>query len=141
MVTIETEERSRPPSTASYEQALATPERLDPNDERPHLTDSQLRAPMHGVLVHCRIPSNAKVTIKTAVQNGRAIGVTVDVRFEHKKTSPPPKKLSPAAQKRAAKAAEREAKAKKKLAACIDHVVRMAVWPPSNRRDSFTTEF
>ncbi len=55
---------------------MPTPERLDVHDERVHLTDGQLTGPMRGVLNGCRVPSNARVTIKTAVQRGRAIGVT-----------------------------------------------------------------
>src|SRR5688572_5444623 len=41
---------SRPPSTASYEEALSVPEPLDVKDDRAHLTDAQLTAPMRGVL-------------------------------------------------------------------------------------------
>lgn len=136
-------ERTRPPSTATYEQATATPERLDVDDARPHLTDDQLRGPMRGVITGCGLPPNAKVTIHTAVQNGRAIGVTVDVRFEPRRTppTPPTKRPSRAAAQRAKAAAEREAKAKKKIATCVDQRVRALVWPPSSRRDSFTTEF
>lgn len=138
---VDTPERSRPPSTASYEQALSAPERIDIHDDRVHLTDSQLRGPMRGIVNNCRVPPSAKVTIKTAVQYGRAIGVTVDVQFPHAPAKasksakhPPP---TPAAVKREA----REAKAKKKVLKCLDHAVRDVVWPPSNRRDSFTTEF
>lgn len=138
-------ERSRPPSTATYEQAMAAPESLDVNDSRPHLNDDQLRGPMRNVNSGCPLPKNAKVTIHTAVQSGRAIGVTVDVRFEH----PPPPATKSGKPKRPTKwelqrakaDAEREAKAKKKIAACFDKAVRLIVWPPSSRRDSFTTEF
>lgn len=126
--TVEAPERARPPSTASYEQALATPERVDVGDEHAHLTDAQLTSPMGGVLAGCRVPGNAKVTIKTAVQYGRAIGVTVDVRLDKPKSTKRPK---PAAVK-----AERKAIAK--IAACIDRHVRAVVWPPNRRRDSFT---
>jgi hypothetical protein len=138
---VDAPERSRPPSTATYEQAIATPERLDVNDGRPHLDDDQLRAPMRGVITACAMPRNAKVTIKTAVQNGRAIGVTVEVRFDHPPPPGPAKRPSRAAAQRAAALAKQEAKAKKKIGGCIDHAVRMLVWPPSGRRDSFTTEF
>lgn len=123
---------------------MATPESLDVNDARPHLNDDQLRGPMRSVMSGCPLPKNAKVTIHTAVQSGRAIGVTVDVRFEHPPPPPsrrPPKRPSRAALQRAKLEAEREAKAKKKIAACVDRNVRMIVWPPSSRRDSFTTEF
>jgi hypothetical protein len=140
MVTLETPERTRAASTASYEQALSSPEKLDPKDDRVHLTDSQLRAPMGGVLNGCGVPRYAKVVIKTAVQHGRAIGVTVEVKVPHAPQTKA-KHPSPAAAKAAAKAAKREAKAIKKTTLCIDHAVRAVVWPPSNRRDSFTTEF
>jgi hypothetical protein len=120
-----------PPSTASYEEALSTPESLDVHDERAHLTDVQLTGPMGGVLSGCSVPSNARVTIKTAVQRGRAIGVTVTVRFERPKSAKP---LSKAA-------AKAESKRSTAIVACVDHAVRALVWPPSSRRDSFTTEY
>lgn len=138
---IDTPERSRSPSTATYEQAMTTPEKLDVHDDRPHLTDDQLRAPMRGATSGCAIPRNVKVTIKTAVQSGRAIGVTVEVRFDHPPSTAPGKRWSRAAAQRAATAAQREAKAKKKIGGCVDRAVRGLVWPPSSRRDSFTTEF
>lgn len=120
---------------------MKTPENLDVNDDRPHLDDNQLRGPMRSVPAKCPLPANAKVTIHAAVQGGRAIGVSVDVRFEHPKPATPSKKKpSRAAAKRAAAAAEREAKAKKKIATCVDHAVRALTWPPSHRRDSFTSE-
>ena len=40
-VAVDTPERSRAPSTATYEQAMATPESLDVHDDRPHLTDDR----------------------------------------------------------------------------------------------------
>jgi hypothetical protein len=120
-----------PPSTASYEEALSIPESLDVHDERVHLTDVQLTGPMGGVLSGCSAPSNARVTIKTAVQRGRAIGVTVTVRFERPKSARP---LSTAA-------AKAESKRSSAIALCVDRAVRVLVWPPSTRRDSFTTEY
>lgn len=137
---VDSPERSRPPSTATYDEAMATPENLDVKDNRPHLTDDQLRGPMRNIISACTVPKNAKITIKTAVQSGRAIGVTVDVRFEVP-YKPPPKRMTRWQAKQAALAAQREAKAKKKIADCVDHAVRAVVWPPSGRRDSFTTEF
>lgn len=139
-------ERSRPPSTATYEQAMAAPESLNVNDSRPHLNDDQLRGPMRNVNAGCALPRNAKVTIHTAVQSGRAIGVTVDVRFEHPPPPPAPRRAKPKRPtrwelQRAKAEAEREAKAKKRIATCFDKAVRLIVWPPSSRRDSFTTEF
>jgi hypothetical protein len=128
---VDAPERSRPPSTATYEQATSTPESLDVHDERAHLTDAQLTGPMRGVMNACRIPPNAKVTVKTAVQNGRAIGVTVNVRIDRPKSKRPPSKA----------ALKAEVKTSAKIAACVDRAVRKVVWPPSSRRDSFTTEF
>ena len=128
---IEAPERSQPPSTQSYDEALSTPERLDVNDERMHLTDGQLTGPVRGVLTGCRVPSNARVSVKTAVQNGRAIGVTVIVKFEHPKSTRPPSRA----------VARYEAKTSAKIISCVDRAVRALVWPPSRRRDSFTTDF
>lgn len=123
-------ERARAPSTASYDQALSTPEPVDIEDGSPHLTDVQLWVPMRGALRGCGVPRYAKVTIKTAVQYGHAIGVTVDVHIDHPKTKKPPK---PAAVKAERKWIE-------KMTACVDHNVRMSTWPPNRRRDSFTTQ-
>lgn len=131
VASVEAPERSAPPSTKTYDEALSTPERLDVNDDRVHLTDGQLTGPMRGVITGCRIPSNVRVTIKTAVQYGRAIGVTVSVRFER-----------PRSTRRPSRAAVRaEAKMTAKIVTCVDHAARAVTWPPSRRRDSFTTEF
>ncbi|MBX3222801.1 MAG: hypothetical protein KF795_19970 [Labilithrix sp.] len=124
-------EETRAPSTASYEEAISVPEPIDVHDDRVQLTDGQLTGPMRGVLGRCRVPSNAKVTIKTAVQNGRAIGVTVVVAFEH-----------PRSVKRISNATRRaEAKTSARIVKCAQRAVRAVTWPPSRRRDSFTTEF
>ena len=131
VVSVGAPERSLPPSTKSYDEALSTPESLDVHDESVHLTDAQLTGPMRGVLSACRISSRAKITISTAVQNGRAIGVTVNVRFDRPKTTkPPPRAVLKA-----------EAKTAAKIVTCLDRAVRAVSWPPSRRRDSFTTEF
>jgi hypothetical protein len=122
---------TKPPSTGSYEDAISVPEPIDVNDERVQLSDGQLTGPMRGVLAGCRVPSNAKVTIKTAVQNGRAIGVTIGVVFDH-----------PKSMKRIPNATVRyEAKLSAKIVTCADKAVRNVTWPPSKRRDSFTTVF
>ena len=71
-----------------------------------------------------RVPPNARVTIKTAVQKGRAIGATVTVRFERPKSAKP---LSKAA-------AKAELKRSTAIVACVDRAVRVLVWPPSSRR-------
>ena len=105
------------------------------NDDRAHLTDAQLTGPMRGAIAGCRVPPNAKATIKTVVQNGRATGVTVTLTFAKPKRS---KRLSPAVAKARAKA---QAKTSARIVACVDRAVRAIVWPPNRRRDSFTTEF
>ncbi len=121
----------KPTSTSSYEDALSKPEPIDVNDERVQLTDGQLTGPMRGVLAGCRVPSNVRVTIKTAVQNGRAIGVTIGVAFEHPKTM---KHIT-------STTARYETKLSAKIVTCADRAVRNVTWPPSKRRDSFTTTF
>jgi hypothetical protein len=130
-VTIDMPERSRPPSTASYEEAMSVPENLDVRDDRAHLTDAQLLGPMRTVMNGCPTPRNAKVTIKAAVQAGRAIGVTVHVKFDRGKAKRPP---PPSALKW-------EAKTSARIVKCVDKAVRDVVWPPSGRGASFTTEF
>lgn len=134
---VDAPERTRPPSSATYDEAMATPEALDVNDDRVQLTDAQLTGPIRGALGGCRIPPNAKITVRTAVQNGRAIGVTVDVRLV--KPPPPKTKKKPRPPSKAAQQAE--AKVIAKVTACVEKNVRATVWPPSRRRDSFTTEF
>ena len=119
-------------STASYEEALAQPEPLNAQDERAHLTDLQLTGPMREVVGKCGVPKRAKVMIKVAVQNGRAIGVSVLVAFEKPKAPARP-------QTRAA--AKLEAKTTARVTECLDRTVRALSWPPNPRRDSFTTEF
>ncbi len=118
-----------PPSTASYEEAIREPEPTGARDERIQLTDAQITGPMNGVLARCSVPSNAKVTIKTAVRDGRAIGVTVSVAFEHKARSVPQATL------------RYEAGLSRKIVACADKSVRALAWPPSKRRDTFTSVF
>lgn len=133
-VALDAPELSRPASTATYESAMSTPENLDVHDDRAHLTDGQLMGPMRGVMSRCGrvVPSNARVTVKTAVQNGRAIGVTVLVRFERSGSAKRPPSRA---------ALRKESKLSAKIVSCVDRAVRGAVWPPSSRRDSFTTEF
>ncbi|HEY8073195.1 MAG TPA: hypothetical protein VIF62_03780, partial [Labilithrix sp.] len=57
-VSGDTPERSRAPSTATYDEALAKPEPVDVGDDAPHLTDAQLTSPMNGALVGCRLLPN-----------------------------------------------------------------------------------
>ena len=124
-----------PRTIMSYEEALSTPESVDAKDERFHLTDAQLQEPMQRVVAACRVPANTKVTVKTVVKDGRAIGVTVDVRISRPKPKKPPSK---AALNAAAKA---DAKLSASIVACVERAVRAATWVPNHRRDSFTTEF
>src|SRR5215831_4350934 len=82
IATTDAADRAHPRSTASYDEAPSSPELVDIEDDHPHLTDVQLWSPIRGALIGCHVPRNAKVTNKTAVQYGRAIGVTVDVRLD-----------------------------------------------------------
>lgn len=135
MVTLDaTAPEPSAPSTASFEEATAKPEPVGITDDRAQLTDLQLQAPMRGALASCKIPPKAKVTIKTAVQNGRAIGVTVLVDLPAPK---PPKKPT----EKSKKVAAAHAKTVAKVTACADKAVRALNWPPSRRRDAFTTTF
>lgn len=122
-------------ANASYEEALAIPEELNAQDERAHLTDAQLMGPVRNVPGNCRIPRKAKVTAKVAVQEGRAIGVTITVALYKPET-----KKRPSA--RAAKEqAKRDAKVIAKVTECFDTAIRAMQWPPNARRDSFTTVY
>jgi uncharacterized protein (UPF0254 family) len=79
------------------------------------------------------VPRKGKVTVKVAVREGRAIGVTVLVAIE-----PPARNMTP----RIAKAyAKEEAKLIAKTVTCFDSAVRTMSWPPNSRRDSFTTVY
>jgi hypothetical protein len=120
--------------SASYEEALAEPEDVNLSDDRAHLTDLQLSNPMRDVLSKCKVSRKAALTIQTAVKNGHAIGVTVTVVFEKAKPTQ-------AAKPRTAAAAKSEAKASAQIAECVDQAVRALEWPPSPRRDSFTTRY
>lgn len=130
-----------PLSTASYEQAMARPEPVDINDAHLHLTDDQLTGPVRNALQGCPVPASSKVTIKAAVQGGRAIGVTVTVRVEKKTTTKTKTKTKRRPSKAALAALKAEAKAIAKATSCVDHNVRAISWPPSRRRDSFKMEF
>lgn len=126
------------PSSASFEQATSTPEPIRTNDDHLHLTDQQLSGPMRGLIAKCKVPPKGKVTIKTAVQFGHAIGVTVIVELPKLKT---PKKPTKRSQRAAQKAAKAQQKTIVRVRACFDHAVRELAWPPSRRRDTITTTF
>jgi hypothetical protein len=100
----------------SYEQALASnnQEITIGAKSGPDLTDAQLAAPMRNAafISGCGAPNSMKVTVKVAVKNGRAVGVSVY-------TNPP----NPT------------------VAACIDRHVRGLSWPANPKMDSFTTTY
>jgi hypothetical protein len=95
---------------------------LDNNNEEmvmgaaqtPDLTKEQLAGPMRSVsfISACGAPDNMKVTVRVAVKNGRAAGVTVS-------TNPP----------------------NASVAACIDGRVRGLGWPVSPKADFVTMSY
>ena len=80
----------------------------------PDLTDGQLGAPMRNAsfISGCGAPESTKVTVRVAVQNGRAVGVSVY-----------PNPANPA------------------VASCVDRHVRALGWPPNAKMDFFTTTY
>lgn len=108
--------RGRGPAGPTYEAALASNKQEVTIGGRPEpdLTDAQLSGPMRdGVFVgECGAPDRMKVTVKVAVKQGRAAGVSVF-------TSPPDPDI----------------------AGCIDRYVRTFSWPSSAKMDSFTTTY
>lgn len=80
----------------------------------PDLTDGQLSAPMRNAsfISGCGAPDSMKVTVRVAVKNGRAFGVSVY-------PNPP----NPA------------------VAQCVDRHVRALSWPPNGKMDFFTTTY
>ena len=100
----------------SYEEALtaaaeAPPMVVDETD----MTDAELAAPMRLAtwVAGCGAPSEMKLTVKVAVQRGRAVGVTVH-------TDPPDRDI----------------------ARCVDeHVRRELHWPVKQKMDTFTVTY
>lgn len=100
----------------SYEAALAS------NNQQitmgassgPDLTDAQLSRPLQNAafVSGCGAPNSMKVTVKVAVQNGRAVGVSV---------YPNPPDAA--------------------VAGCIDRAVRNLSWPSNPKMDTFTTNY
>ncbi|HSO37695.1 MAG TPA: hypothetical protein VLT33_34450 [Labilithrix sp.] len=80
----------------------------------PDLTDGQLGAPMRNAsfISGCGAPESMKVTVRVAVQNGRAVGVSV---------YPNPANAA--------------------VAQCVDRHVRALGWPPNAKMDFFTTTY
>jgi len=103
------------PGGMSYEAALAG-NTIDMNMKPtgPDLTDAQIAGPMKsaGFVTACGTPDSTKVTVKVAIKNGRAVGVSVY-------TSPPDGRV----------------------ASCIDHAVRGLSWPSNPKMDSFQTTY
>jgi hypothetical protein len=100
----------------SYEQALATnnQEITMGGKGGPDLSDGQLSAPMKNAsfISGCGAPDSMKVTVRVAIKNGHAVGVSVY-------TNPP----NPA------------------VAGCVDRHVRGLGWPANSKMDSFTTTY
>jgi hypothetical protein len=101
----------------SYEAALnSNVESVDMENRNagPDLTDSQLKRPLDNAsfIDGCGLPASAHATVKVAIKNGHAIGVTVT-------TTP----SSPGA------------------ASCIDAHVRRLEWPANPKLDSMTVNY
>jgi hypothetical protein len=80
----------------------------------PDLTDAQLSAPMKNApfISGCGAPGDMKVTVKVAIKNGRAVGVSVY-------TNP----------------------SNSTVAACVDRHVRGLSWPANPKMDTMTTTY
>lgn len=80
----------------------------------PDLTNAQLSAPMKNAafISGCGAPDSMKVTVRVAVKNGRAYGVSV---------YPSPANAG--------------------VARCVDRHVRALSWPPNAKMDFFTTTY
>ncbi|HWL84712.1 MAG TPA: hypothetical protein VNO21_02860 [Polyangiaceae bacterium] len=78
------------------------------------LTNSQLESPMKSAsfVSGCGAPSDMQITVKVAIKNGRAVGVSVYA-------NPPDAHV----------------------ASCIDHAVRGLSWPSNPKMDSLTTTY
>lgn len=101
----------------SYEAALAANNQeisIGGPKGGPDLTDGQLAAPMRNAafISGCGAPDSMKVTVRVAVQGGRAVGVSVY-------PNPP----NPA------------------VASCVARHVRGLGWPPNAKMDFFTTTY
>jgi hypothetical protein len=108
--------RGRGPAGPTYESALAS-NRQEINiggKQTPDLTDAQIGGPMRGggFVGECGAPDAMKVTVKVAIKQGRAAGVSVS-------TSPNDPDI----------------------AGCIDRYVRTFTWPSSNKMDFSTTTY
>jgi hypothetical protein len=104
------------PGGMSYEAAIANKNRdvTIGKQDAPDLTDAQLAGPMRNAtfLSACGVPDSTHVTVKVAIRNGRAVGVSV--------YSTP-------------KSPESDG--------CVDRRVRGLYWPSSAKMDSFVTTY
>ena len=98
----------------TYDDALAEPEDVMALKSERELTNQELSLPMKdsSFIGNCNAPDSMKVTVKVAVRDGKALGVSV-------LTDPDDPTV----------------------AECIDSAVRNFTWPVSKRRDSFITAF
>jgi hypothetical protein len=104
------------PSGPSYESAIAgnNLELAPGTKDVPDLTDSQLSYPMREgtFLDTCGVPNSTKVTVKVAIRQGRAVGVSAYA-------TPPNREMS----------------------WCVERQVRGLSWPSSAKMDSFITTY
>jgi hypothetical protein len=105
------------PSGLSYEAALASNNQevtIGAAAGGPDLTDAQLHGPMRNAafISGCGAPDSMKVTVKVAIKNGRAVGVSVY-------SNPPNPGVS----------------------SCVERHVRGLSWPPHPKMDSFVTTY
>jgi hypothetical protein len=105
------------PAGMSYEAAIAgNNTQLTPggSGDAPDLTDQQLGGPMRNgtFLDACGVPSSTHVTVKVAIRDGRAVGVSVY--------------MTPA---------------DGQAAGCVDRRVRGLAWPSNHKMDSFVTTY
>jgi len=98
----------------SYEEALNVPEDLDAVKREPELSNTELSAPLRSAafIGECGAPDSMKVTVKVAVVDGRAMGVSVAVSPDDPE-----------------------------IAQCIDKAVRALSWRVSKKRFSLTTVY
>ena len=104
------------PSGPSYESVIAGNNlSLAPGTKDvPDLTDAELADPMREgtFLDACDVPSSTKVTVKVAIRNGRAVGVSVYA-------NPP----------------------NREMGWCVEKHVRGLLWPSNAKMDSFVTTY
>ncbi|WP_394849343.1 hypothetical protein LZC95_18090 [Pendulispora brunnea] len=101
----------------SYEAALASNVQevaIGAAKTEPDLTDAQLTGPLKNAkfVSGCGAPSDMTVTVKVAIKNGRAVGVSVY-------PNPP----------------------NSGVASCIDSAIRRLSWPSNSKMDSLTTTY